>query len=929
MNEDLWGPSLPALSHALDAPDEVSVALPDRRYSDATTVGTGGMGRVEAVMDVRLERQVARKTVLDDALAERLLREARLTARLDHPGIVPVHDIGVDDEGRPFYTMRLVRGRSLTAVLRDLPASAVGERLALVDRVHAACQAMAYAHSLRIVHRDLKPDNLMVGPYGETLVVDWGLARALDDVPTTLPEPIRFASPGLTQVGAVLGTPTFMAPEQARGEPVDERADVFALGRVLQEVVGDKAPAELDAIVRRATAETPADRYADAGALEAELARWMEGRRVEAHDYALAELLALRLRPWRAPLAVAVALTLVGIAGLMLATVQSNRERERTARAEAEARSLLAEARIDRGTRALRDRNLKLSAEQLALARRTSPQAVGLEMAQPSQTPRAVFSEPRDCKLPRTRPGGGTLACLDDGKVQLRSVDGETQTWNLRASDATWLADGRLIVITDNRLHIPETPEWDLPRFMSPRRFERPPSGIDAVVVSTSLAHLITLDPPASTEITCPSGNGLLDIVPVGDGWTAICEEGLLLHGRGTHLLGQTPTEKRMLSIAWTGAHYIAGTLDRELLKLTPDGVVVDRLGLDGSGPINQLVALPGGRTVALRGAAGPAQIVDVASLAVMATLDLSRLQAIDAHTIEGTGLEEWARWDVSGLEVPAVRAQGGIANVTWTRSGTAVYGTGAGTVGFWDEHGVRERVIRPAVVKAMVQGPGEDDVVVGFPTLPAVTRVDRDGEEVLAELHTRSLSWTSDGALANTDYTGKTLVQREEGWVRSAYGGKGLVAQRGVDRMVFLDDAPWVSVGTLDHVEPLVDIRGSGPLTLSEGGDLLAYVDHTTLYVHEGDAPVRSFDIPHGVSSMAADDRGFLLLGYVDGTLRALSAADGALLAEVRVHEDRLSSFDVRGSTLLTGGWDKQVRRWSLTPLLDVLAQENPWPSD
>jgi serine/threonine protein kinase len=228
-------------------------------------------------------------------LTERLRREARVLALLEHPGIVPVHDVGSLPDGRPFYSMKLVRGERLdesAARLATLP-----ERLRLFLRV---CEPIAFAHSRGVVHRDLKPGNVMVGPFGEVLVLDWGIARLLvDGEPRSAdagaprgagqaPEALREER---TAAGTVLGTPGFMAPEQERGdEDVDHRADVFALGTLLETLAGGVSGANrrLAAIVAKATAARPQERYADVSALSADVTRLLDGEPVSAY----------RERPW-------------------------------------------------------------------------------------------------------------------------------------------------------------------------------------------------------------------------------------------------------------------------------------------------------------------------------------------------------------------------------------------------------------------------------------------------------------------------------------------------------------------------------------------------------------------------------------------------------------------------------------------------------
>jgi serine/threonine protein kinase len=256
------------------------------RYRVDGLIASGGMGTVYRAVDRLLEREVAIKVVraseVSPALATRLRQEALILARLDHPGLVPVHDVGTFDDGRPFYVMRLVRGERLDSHLATTPSLA--ERLRLFLRI---LEPVAFAHAQGIVHRDLKPANIMVGPFGEVLVLDWGIAK-VRDVDQPVESADRSPRPGATGPGAVLGTAGFMAPEQAAGGSgaVDERADVFALGAILRDILEGttQRPArQLVAIRDRAMAVEPGARYRTVTALAADVSRFLDGAPVEAY----------------------------------------------------------------------------------------------------------------------------------------------------------------------------------------------------------------------------------------------------------------------------------------------------------------------------------------------------------------------------------------------------------------------------------------------------------------------------------------------------------------------------------------------------------------------------------------------------------------------------------------------------------------------
>ena len=215
------------------------------RYELSGVHARGGLGRIVKARDHRLHRTVAIKELLQrtPSTEARFVREALITARLEHPGIVPVHEAGRWPSGDPYYSMKLVSGRTLKELIQA--SDTLEARLALVPHVLAVAEAIAYAHSQRIIHRDIKPANVIVGDFGETVVVDWGLAKDLSgQLPEAeLAEVAVLSAPGTTAVGNIMGTPSYMSPEQARGEELDARADVYSLGAMLYEVLVGEPPA--------------------------------------------------------------------------------------------------------------------------------------------------------------------------------------------------------------------------------------------------------------------------------------------------------------------------------------------------------------------------------------------------------------------------------------------------------------------------------------------------------------------------------------------------------------------------------------------------------------------------------------------------------------------------------------------------------------
>ena len=323
-------PPLPGLLHATRADSPLSRSRADprpplpgdaARYRFGERLGEGGMGEVLLAHDEHIGREVAVKRIrgLEPTAEElsRFLREARVQGRLEHPAVVPVHDLAIDRDGRPFFVMKRLTGTTLQELLVRLRAGTGGDGGAAVRRrmLRAfvdVCLAIEFAHSRGIVHRDLKPANIMLGDFGEVYVLDWGVARALTEAadPGGSPSGVRPAAADLrldtgdTLVGTVLGTPAYMAPEQLAGERAGPAADIYALGCILYEIVAGvplhtqrsvgealiqpparlsaqrpDAPPELDAICERATTVAPDARLDSARALGDAVQAYLDGDR--------------------------------------------------------------------------------------------------------------------------------------------------------------------------------------------------------------------------------------------------------------------------------------------------------------------------------------------------------------------------------------------------------------------------------------------------------------------------------------------------------------------------------------------------------------------------------------------------------------------------------------------------------------------------
>ena len=387
-------------------------SIQGRRFHVLRPHAKGGLGAVSVALDVELNREVALKEILDHhadnpVSRQRFLVEAEITGGLEHPGIVPVYGLGTYTDGRPYYAMRFIKGDSLKdaiAAFHAEPASTsnAGKRLLalnkLLRRFLDVCNAIDYAHSRGVLHRDIKPGNVIVGKYGETLVVDWGLAKLTGHREASSATGERTLVPKSsgggagTLAGATLGTPAYMSPEQAAGnhDHLGPQCDVYGLGATLYSVLTGRPPVSiingdvdaairavregkitppraidptidraLEAICMKALAWRPANRYATTHALAEDVERWLANEPVLAYAEPWARTLTRWLTRHRTSVAAAVAALLAGLVGLgAVAAVQTKVRTELTAKN----RELIgAVTRLDQQRRAPRSTSSKRS----------------------------------------------------------------------------------------------------------------------------------------------------------------------------------------------------------------------------------------------------------------------------------------------------------------------------------------------------------------------------------------------------------------------------------------------------------------------------------------------------------------------------------------------------------------------------------------
>ncbi len=480
------------------------------RYTLVSQHAEGGMGRILLVHDEFLGRSIALKELLPTdketvsadrpspvrntaSLVMRFLQEARITGQLEHPAIVPVYELGRRSDGTLYYTMKLVRGKTLAEAIRD--CRSMEERLRLLPSYLDLCQAIAYAHSRGVIHRDIKPANVMVGQFGETVVLDWGLAKVtdvedvcMDDMRTTLHflELDETESLAKTAYGRALGTPHYMPPEQADGriDEIDERSDVYSLGAVLyemltgttpytgkgtREIIGKvlnsnptpvlaaaaDVPPELAGICEKAIRRDPAMRYQSAAELAEDVQRFVTGSLVSAYRYSMGETLSRLYRKHRAVVnCAAVCLVLLLAAGILsYVSIWNARNREREQRVIAEekaylsqihaAQALIGESDYPAANRALWQTDpTRRGWEWGYLLNRANPEIYTVET--PGFGIHGAFFSPDGTKIMTLSvPGVGSIRDAETGKA-LVELEGERMysTSCLFAPDGTKIAIG-------------------------------------------------------------------------------------------------------------------------------------------------------------------------------------------------------------------------------------------------------------------------------------------------------------------------------------------------------------------------------------------------------------------------------------------------------------------------------------------------------
>lgn len=927
-----------------------------------------------------LGRPVALKELLHRSpeATARFFREARLTARLQHPGIVPVYELTFRSDGAPFYAMKLIAGERFDKRIER--ATSLDERLALLPNVIAVTEAIAYAHDQGIIHRDLKPSNVIVGEFGETIVIDWGLAKDLTEVrgpeggaatdeggardaegsaatdrgvlDDTLLAIGTAGSSERTRAGRAMGTLAYMPPEQYRGEAVDERADVFALGAFLVhtitgaapyaretssealariaeariDLVEDLAPGvplDLAAIVRKAMARERGDRYPSAKALAADLRRFQTGQLVSAHVYSRATLAQRWLaRNRRTAITAAAFLLALNVLGaLSIRRIVAERDRAERERTRAQAEGTRAEERAQELTfveaRASLDRDPTASLAWLKTARLDATSyaraaTIALD-ARERGVARHVWRVPGSVREARFTPDG------------TRVVAGGTLE-GLIVWDA---ASGEIVQRVPQRERIKE--------------FQITPDG-HYVVAATDPGDLFLVDLRSGATRTLPRPHRSMNFALSHDGRTIAAgdTDGTVhewdLETGAEHVLARLPRNVRDLAFgpddAWLAAvanDAIVRTIDRKTghERRLPGEVP------DGRFDVYVHVS-PDGRRLVSRGAGPVLRLWELASGASHVLLDGQG----EIHGGAFTGPDTF----VSGNDDGAVRVWNLARGTMRSLAGHSAYVNHVDvspdgayvltcsddtTVRLWDLRTMTARVLRghrATVLACTFSADGRSIVTGGTDGTLRVWDTQPSPEIVLGghQADVYALAWSPDGALvASGDESGLVRVWDPDRGTGFPLDGH----DEAISNVAFLDRGHLASASKDGPVRVWDLASHQGALL---GGDaeivtMAATRDGRALVTGDARGTVRVWDLAEGHaralvghegavgSVVLSPDESQIASGGDDGTVRTWDFATGAPRLVLRGHGGRVTgvTFAKGDAVLASSSWDGTVRTW------------------
>lgn len=966
--------AIPSTGHPFATDDQC-------RYQAHERIGRGGMGEVLLAYDRRLGRDVALKRVVKqtdrnhDELARRLAREACVTARLEHPAIVPVYDAGVDGDGHLFYTMRFVHGESLAEALAQPTLGA--NRPALLRHFLAVCQAVAYAHQQGIVHRDLKPANVMVGRFGETQVVDWGLAMVIDgqDIDGALRSERQQEMPSHW-----VGTPAYMSPEQRAGRPVDRRTDVWALGAILFEIAtgarldshrgstsdeaaGTLAPTpnivgELRAIIAKATAHEQRSRYPSAAALADDVESYLDGRRVSAHAYTTSELFGRLIRRLRVPLLVTFAALIA--AGLALAANWQTvtRERSRAVLAEKAARQALANVETTSAWALTKQSVAELAMGNLAqaellaahaLVREESADARGVMAAAYAG---AVPSLATAIALPHcnvvTPYNWDSAVCQHATEMAFWNLVPARERWRIRAEPRAILESphGMVVVDADDKVRVIDTVTGATRHTLVP---DITTGRLRLWATSGEKSSFAVSEGRIVTIFDLAHGNSRLAARLCGDaavealtattaGFLAFCNNGIVLETSittwQTRVVANAPDLPSLAltqaALAPDGYHVVVGGARGDIATLNLQTRLVSKPQRAMNGPVRTIAFFDREPNHVMLGSeVGPTRIWDLAAEA-----ELIRFPGnVEFHASVfpqgiASGGDAFYRWRLPMLYPRTFRVAVGIGAMAIDPKGRFIaIGRSDGNLEIRARQSgriVHSEFVGPAVVKPIAFSPdGSRLVVANRSEPPFLFEVDTWRRSVLATppRAVRHLSYDDQGRLLMMHMLPIIGV-----W-------SGPTAMRDIPLPEVTDFS-----ASPNRAQHTLLLRGGSIWRLNEGHVTRVPVDvsktservatmptHDAIAVSHG----RVLEIIHPggrtermtpayvTALLGSQDESVWIAAHSNGTLTVWRHPDATLLAILRGHEQRVAhvAFAADGK-LVTAGWDGQILQWDLSVL-------------
>lgn len=872
---------------------------PPGRYVEGGELGRGGMGRVRAGYDAVLGRTLALKRAKDDSreAEARLLAEARITASLDHPGIITVLDAGRGEDGGLYYVMRVVEGASFReAIGAERPRS---ERVRLVLSV---AQAMAYAHERGVVHRDLSPGNVRVGRHGEVVVMDWGLATSTDDA---------------ARGGVRCGTPGFTAPELREGAPAGPQADVFSLGVLLHLALTGELPSqpglpsELEAIITRCLSPDAVQRYPTAQGLEHDLRAWLDGERVVAHrDRAWTPLIRLfRRYPSAMAVGALAALVLAVVTTTLgLGAVQARRQ------AEAATRALL-QQRIDR---ALLDDDVgaaKSSAQALTEFDPTSPIANGARAALARES--AVLSAPlpTSCDL-LDRYAGRTL-CRDElaGIVE--------QARLLQSGARVAFADHLVSLFSPNGALISTTPlEGGL------QTVERSADG--SFVVATLVTTVVFVNDEGVKVVEgCPAstpGRFALPGPTMGHALVSCSDTPWVVTPAGATRAETSGPRGVLRGAAVDDSTVVVGTVQGELGVMDRRSGAVRRVARSVVGPVKEVVAV-NELVVAVLGRDGlgfwRADLDDWLHVENSKVLELRRF----GDDVASRDAEGWRTWKVGAPSWHRARFEAGLTSVAINASKQLIAVGGADSVVrvlHVPTGALREFTrAQQGVVSHVAFSPSGQRLAFGTAGPFGVDVIDLtsgrtlDGAWRREDHRTRLVEFVDEEVLLTVDYG---LTVRRFSLTTGAQLGadQQLASPHSADLafangrlVVLLKDGGVVEV-TKDAITQLTPAVGATAVTIDDTGALVfAYPTHLERRSSGGHTEQREL-AASTVTGIAAS-RGRWAVTRTDGRIEVTSSK--GLTHTALAHQTKAAALAFDSNMLVTVGWDGVVRVLDVPP--------------